>query len=175
MEIEIAPFYSKVNGVSSVTNGQCVVINETQNIIFDETDQVKSPDKNSVRNSIVELNETAQDITDSNTAKGRRRSIISLSEVNLKPSRLVIAIGICCVIGFSLPPTILHFVDIDLQLHDNLYTSDNFSIVSLSNKSVFISYCCIDVVKSIPMILLRLKVYDKMVCLDQIKALTKIV
>lgn len=128
MEIEIAPFYSKVNGISSVTNGQCVVINETQNIIFDETDQVKSPDKNSVRNSIVELNETAQDITDSNAAKGRRRSIISLSEVNLKPSRLVIAIGICCVIGFSLPPTILHFVDIDLQSHDYLYTSDNFSV-----------------------------------------------
>ena len=151
MEIDIAPF-NKVNGISTVANGQCVVINGTQNITFDETVQVKNPNKNSVGNTVIELKDGAQDVTDSDvhrTAKRRRKSIASLSEVNLKPSKLFIAFGVFCVIGFSLPPTILHFVEIDLQLHDNLCTSDNFSVVSLSNKSVFISYCCIDVVKSI--------------------------
>ena len=134
----MAPLYSKVNGVPSATNGQCVVINETHNMVFADNDQifadddqVKCTDQISVRNPVLETNQDTIDTSRVRTANARRKSIVSLSEINLKPSKLVLIIGICCVIGFALPPIILHFIQIDLQSHDDLYTSDNFSMVSI--------------------------------------------
>ena len=138
MEKEMAPFYSKVNGVSSATNGQCVVINETRNMVFADNDQVfvdndqvKHTDQISMRNPVIEANQDTTDTSRVRTASARRKSIVSLSEIDLKPSKLVLIVGICCIIGLAVPPIILHFIQIDSQSHDDLYTSNNFSMVNV--------------------------------------------
>ena len=138
----MASFYSNINGMPSVTNRQSVVINEGNNIILTDTNQQKCTDRISVRSPvIVEADESTQDITDTRTVRKtpkRRKSIASYSEINLRPSKLVLIIGICCIIGLALPPIILHFIQIDSHSHDDLYTSNNFSMVSLSSAFCFV-------------------------------------
>ena len=129
----MAPLYSTTNGIPSATNGQCVLINETQNIVFTDQDQVKRTDQISVKNPMTKINQDAVDTSRVRTASTRRKSIVSLSEINLKPSKLVLIIGVCCVIGLALPPIMLHFIPIDTHSHDDVYTSDNFSMVNLSS------------------------------------------
>lgn len=116
--------FSTVNGVPSVTNGQCVQINETRNVVY--TGTTLSPV--SVTSSVIDVH----DITDTDTVRaraGRRKSIVSLSEINLKPSKLVLVIGLCLVIGLSLPSVILYYVPVGAQSHDDMYSSVNFSMV----------------------------------------------
>ena len=123
----MGPNYSTVNGVPSVTNGQCVLINETHNVIFADTNL--SPV--SVTSSVIDVH---NDVTDTDTVRARaarRKSIVSLSDINLKPSKLVFIIGFCCVIGLSLPSVIFYYVPVGTQSHDDMYNSLNFSMVNV--------------------------------------------
>ena len=124
---QMSPIYRTVNGVSSVTNGQCVLINETQNVVYPDT--TLSPI--SITSSVIEVHDIID--TDAVRARARRRkSIVSLSDINLKPSKLVFVIGLCLVIGLSLPSVIFYYVPVSTQSHDDdLYNSVNFSMVNL--------------------------------------------
>ena len=135
--IAMEEFYSYTNGIPSATNGPCVLIDETQNVTFTNRDQEKNSSPVSVTSSLVGMQDSSQDIADADVGKvktGRRKSIVSISDINLKPSKLVLIIGLCCVIGLSLPPVIIFYVPIDTSSgHNDANTSQNFSMVHISN------------------------------------------
>ena len=133
----MAFFHSNVNGTPPATNRQSIVINEAKNIILADTNQPKCTDQISIRSQVIEeADNSTQDITNTTTrtirkARTSRKSIASYSEINLRPSKLVLVVGVCCVIGLALLPIILHFIQIDSHSHGDLNTPDNFSMVSL--------------------------------------------
>ena len=132
---EMVCICSKANGVPSVANAQSVLIDETQNVVY--ADEVKYPSPVSVTSSIIDIhNNNTQDTVDTNVKRaetGRRKSIVSLSEINLKPSKIIALIGVCCVIGLALPSIILYFVQVDPSFDDDMYSFQNFSTVNLSS------------------------------------------
>ena len=134
-------FYSYTNGIPSATNGPCVLIDETQNVSFTNTRENNSSPV-SVTSSLVDMQDNSQDITDTNEVKvktGRRKSIVSISDINLKPSKFVFIIGLCCVIGLALPSIILFYVPIDAASGRNdTYISQNFSMVNISSTCVLL-------------------------------------
>ena len=143
-EKELAPIYNKVNGIPSATNGQCVLINETQNVVFVDTGQVKHPSPVSVTSSVIDVHNDTTDAHDVGKARApRRKSIVSLSDINLRPSKVVFIIGLCCVIGLSLPSVIFYYVPVGTQSHDDMHSSLNFSMVNvLVYICLYCSYVC---------------------------------
>ena len=147
MENEMASFYSTTNGIPSATNGQCVVVNETKDTILADQEQAKNTEPISLRSPVIEeadeADDSTRDIADTRTVRKKRtmhRSADSYSEINLRPSKLVLIVGICCVTGLALPPIILYFIPIDTNSHDDVYTSNNFSVVNLSSVSIMFAY-----------------------------------
>ena len=141
----MASFHSKTNGIPSATNGQCVVVNETKDTILADQEQAKNTEPISLRSPVIEeADDSTRDIADTRTVRKKRtmhRSADSYSEINLRLSKLVLIIGVCCVIGLALPPIILHFIPIDTNSHDDVYTSNNFSMVNLSTSvSIMFAY-----------------------------------
>ena len=124
---QMSSIYSTVNGVPSVTNGQCVLIDETQNMVHADT----SFSPVSVTSSAVDVHDTITDTGAVRARTARRKSIVSLSDINLKPSKLVLVIGLCLVVGLSLPSVIFFYVPVDAQSHDDMYSSVNFSMVNV--------------------------------------------
>ena len=139
----LAPIYSKVNGVPSATNGQCVLMNKTQNVVFADTGQVKHLSPVSVTSLVIDVHNDTTDARDATRARAaRRKSIVSLSEINLRPSKVVFIIGLCCVIGLSLPSVIFYYVPVGTQSHDDTYSSLNFSMVNVL-VHLFVLYLCV--------------------------------
>ena len=134
-------FYSYTNGIPSATNGPCVLIDETQNVTFTNTRENNSSPV-SVTSSLVDMQDNSQDIADTNEVKvktGRRKSIVSISDINLKPSKFVFIIGLCCVIGLALPSIIVFYVPIDTASERNdTNISQDFSMVNISSTCVLL-------------------------------------
>ena len=126
----MANVYSKVNGVTvPIAVNKCVLINESQNVVFPNGDQTRYP-------SVTDVHSSTEDILDTDVDRRvvnkRPKSIVSLGDTNLKPSKFIFIIGLCCIIGLSLPSIILYFVQVDTTLHDDMYTPPNLSMVCLT-------------------------------------------
>jgi len=129
MESSMAPYFSTVNGVPSVTNGQYAL---EEKMHFVNSDQKKDPVEISITNPVIETNSEGQDITNASTVRATykgRKSIVSISDVDLTSIKFVVIIGICSIIGLSLVPIILHFVQIDTESYD-LNSSHNIIMVN---------------------------------------------
>ena len=99
---------------------------------FVNSDQKKDPVEISITNPVIETNSEGQDITNASTVRATykgRKSIVSISDVDLTSIKFVVIIGICSIIGLSLVPIILHFVQIDTESYD-LNSSHNIIMVN---------------------------------------------